>query len=68
MTAPKFDARVTFKSATETAMRRAFNEAIARAIDVVQTQPDYPDTKVGMRQQWVRDQIVLRLSVLQPDA
>lgn len=32
-----------------------------RCLDIARTQPNYPDTHTGTRQQWVRDEIARRI-------
>jgi hypothetical protein len=38
-------------------LRAAWRKALEEAAQIARAQPYYPDTKVGMRQQWVKDQI-----------
>lgn len=43
---------------------QGFQDALRAAVEVVQRQPNYPDTNVDMRQEWVRTQIVEKLAAL----
>lgn len=42
----------------------AWNAAIEAAARVAEAQPFYPDTNVGMRQQWVKDEIARKVRSL----
>jgi hypothetical protein len=57
-----------FKGIVERAIAKALDEgsrhALATVVEIVRTQPFHVDTKVGMRQQWVKDQIVARIEEL----
>lgn len=50
--------------ATSKKLAEALKSFLRAAVEVVQRQPNYPDTNVGMRQEWVRTQIVEKLSAL----
>lgn len=43
---------------------RVWREAVEEAMDIVREQPYAMDTKIGMRQQWVKDQIEEKLRAL----
>ena len=47
-------------AAEETGYRRGLEEAAK----VAESQPYYPDTNIGIRQQWVKDQIAARIRAL----
>jgi hypothetical protein len=47
-------------------LESALAAAREAAIKIVQDQPYYPDTHTGMRQQWVKDQIIEKLRASLP--
>lgn len=47
----------------------AVKALIDKIIAIIVAQPYYPDTNIGMRQQWVKDQIIEKIKALPaPDA
>lgn len=46
------------------AAERALRQLASRSLETVRSQPFYPDTHTGMRQQWVKDEIARKLQAL----
>jgi hypothetical protein len=56
------DAYVRSRATIHVAAIRA--AALEQAAQVAEEQPYYPDTNIGMRQQWVKDQIATKIRAL----
>lgn len=52
---------LTYKELCFAAWEASCKEERDRVLEIVRNQPYYPDTNVGMRQQWIKDEIIRKI-------